>query len=89
MLLKGAKLKVIREALGKASVALTMYTYSHMIEGMLSDTMALLDEVLPLGENGVSQQIYGILAPRVDMTGSKSYNRVSSQRSSVGRAVLS
>ncbi len=52
-LLRGAKPKVISEALGHASVAFTMDTYSHIIEGMQSDMMALLDEVLP---SGVSQK---------------------------------
>ncbi len=49
MLLRGAKPKVISEALGHSSVAFTMDTYSHIIEGMQSDAMALLDEVLPPG----------------------------------------
>ena len=49
MLLRGAKPKVISEALGHASVAFTMDVYSHIIEGMQSDAMALLDEVLPAG----------------------------------------
>jgi len=49
MLLRGAKAKVISEALGHSSVAFTMDTYSHIIEGMQSDAMALLDEVLPAG----------------------------------------
>jgi len=34
MLLRGAKPKVISEALGHSSVAFTMDTYSHIIEGM-------------------------------------------------------
>ena len=42
MLLRGAKPKVISEALGHASVAFTMDTYSHIIEGMQEDAMALL-----------------------------------------------
>jgi len=49
MFLRGAKPKVISEALGHASVAFTMDTYSHIIEGMQEDAMALLDEVLPAG----------------------------------------
>jgi len=52
MLLRGAKPKVISEALGHSSVAFTMDTCSHIIEGMQSDAMALLDEVLPAGVNG-------------------------------------
>jgi len=39
MLLRGAKPKVISEALGHASVAFTMDTYSHIIEGMQEDTL--------------------------------------------------
>ena len=56
MLMRGAKPKVISEALGHSSVAFTMDTYSHIIEGMQSDAMALLDEVLPAGKNGVFLQ---------------------------------
>lgn len=36
-------------ALGHASVAFTMDTYSHIISGMQEDAMALLDEALPRG----------------------------------------
>ena len=49
MLLRGAKPKVISEALGHSSVAFTMDVYSHIISGMQEDMMALLDEVLPAG----------------------------------------
>ena len=55
MLLRGAKPKVISEALGHSSVAFTMDVYSHIIEGMQSDATALLDEVLLAGINGVSR----------------------------------
>jgi len=48
MLLRGAKPKVISEALGHASVAFTMDTYSHIISGMQEEAMALLDEVIPV-----------------------------------------
>ena len=51
MLLRGAKPKVISEALGHSSVAFTMDVYSHIIEGMQEDAMVLLDEVLPAGVN--------------------------------------
>ncbi|MFA5064960.1 MAG: site-specific integrase [Dehalococcoidia bacterium] len=51
MLMRGAKPKVISEALGHASVAFTMDTYSHIISGMQEDAMALLDGVLPEGVN--------------------------------------
>ena len=57
MLLRGAKPKVISEALGHSSVAFTMDVYSHIIEGMQSDAMALLNEVLPPGISGVSEKI--------------------------------
>jgi integrase len=49
LLQRGAKPKVISEALGHASVAFTMDVYSHIIEGMQEEAMALLDEVLPAG----------------------------------------
>ena len=49
MLMKGAKPKVISEALGHASVAFTMDVYSHLLQGMQEEAMALLDEVLPAG----------------------------------------
>jgi len=49
MLMRGAKPKVISEALGHASVAFTMDTYSHIISGMQEEMMALLDEVIPSG----------------------------------------
>jgi integrase len=51
MLLAGAKPKVISEALGHASVAFTMDTYSHIIEGMQAEAMELLDKKLPAGKN--------------------------------------
>jgi len=37
---------------GHSSVAFTMDTYSHIIDGMQSDATALLDEVLPPVKNG-------------------------------------
>jgi len=49
MLLRGAKVKIISEALGHSSVAFTMDVYSYIIEGMQEDAMALLDEMLPEG----------------------------------------
>ena len=49
MLQRGVKPKVTSEALGHSPVAFTMDVYSHIIEGMQSDAMALLDEVLPPG----------------------------------------
>jgi len=63
MLLRGAKPKVISEALRHASVAFTMDVYSHIIEGMQSDAMALLDEVLPAGVNRTKNRINAKLTP--------------------------
>jgi len=54
MLQRGAKPKVISEALGHASVAFTMDVYSHIIEGMQSEAMALLNDVLPPAVNGIT-----------------------------------
>jgi len=71
MLLRGAKPKVISEALGHSSVAFTMDVYSHIIEGMQEDAMALLDEVLPPGKNGMSGKNNANLTPRVDIILSK------------------
>ncbi len=67
MLLRGAKPKVISGDLGHSCVAFTMDTYSHIIEGMQSDAMALLDEVLPPGKNGLSPRFNAILTPKVDI----------------------
>ena len=72
MLLRGAKPKVISEALGHASVAFTMDVYSHIIEGMQEDAMALLDEVLPPGVNNkVSQKNNANLTPIADIMSRK------------------
>lgn len=56
MLLRGARPKTISEALGPSSVAFTMDVYSHIIEGMQQDAMALLDGVLPMARDGVSRR---------------------------------
>ena len=64
MLLRGAKPKVISEALGHSSVGFTLDVYSHIIDGMQSDAMALLDEVLP---TGVSQKNNANLTPKLDI----------------------
>ena len=56
------------EALGHASVGFTMDIYSHIIEGMQQDAMALLDEVLPAGENVVSQKINANLTPELSQS---------------------
>ena len=57
MLLIGAKPKIISEALGHASAAFTMDVYSHIIGGMQSDTMASLDDLLTVAQNGTPQKI--------------------------------
>jgi integrase len=57
MFLRGAKPKVISEALGHPSVGFTMDVYSHIIEGMQKDAMALLDDVLPAGINSTQNKI--------------------------------
>lgn len=67
MLLRGAKPKVISEALGHSSVAFTMDVYSHIIEGMQEDAMALLDEVLPAGKNGAFQKNNAKLTPQINI----------------------
>jgi hypothetical protein len=68
MLLRGAKAKVISEALGPSSVAFTMDVYSHIIEGMQEGAMALLDKVLPPGKNGARNN-NAILTPTLPRTG--------------------
>ncbi len=68
MILKGAKPKVISEALGHASVAFTMDVSSHIIQGMQSEAMALLDEILPSGVNGKTNDN---LTTKVDIKASK------------------
>ena len=50
MLLRGTEPKVISEALGHSSVAFTMDIYSHIMDGMQAEAMALLDEVMTDGE---------------------------------------
>ena len=55
MLLQGAKPNVISEALGHSSVAFTMDVYSHIIEGMGAEAMALLGEVLPAGKTALGK----------------------------------
>jgi integrase len=67
MLLLGAKPKVISEALGHASVGFTMDVYSHIIEGMQKDAMALLDEVLPVGISSTQNKIDANLTPISDI----------------------
>ena len=44
---------LLSEALGHSSVAFTMDVYSHMLQGMQSEAMILLDEVLPVPKNEI------------------------------------
>jgi integrase len=68
MLQRGVHPKIISEALGHASVAFTMDTYSHIIQGMQSEAMALLDQVLPDGKNGEpGERIYANFTPKQDI----------------------
>jgi len=83
MLLRGAKPKVISEALGHSSVAFTMDTYSHIIEGMQSDAMALLDEVLPAGVSGAGKNNAN-LTPILPKTTVNNYDLASCPCSSGG-----
>ena len=80
MLLRGAKPKVISEALGHSSVAFTMDTYSHIIDGMQEDAMALLDEVLPAG---VNKNSVAKMSPKIDITSHENYDLASQGCSSV------
>ncbi len=82
MLLRGAKPKVISKALGHASVAFTMNVYSHIIDGMQEDAMALLDKVLPVGVNGTKNNAK--LTPIVDITASRTQDLATSPCSSGG-----
>ena len=66
MFLHGAKPKVISEALGHASVGFTMDVYSHIIEGMQKDAMALLDEVLPAAIDSTQNKINAKLTLNTD-----------------------
>ncbi len=74
MLLRGAKPKVISEALGHASVGFTMDVYSHIIEGMQADAMSLLDQILPEGNNGCSEKNHGKITAKLDIKAPAGYN---------------
>ena len=67
MLLRGAKPKVISEALGHASCSFTLDTYSHIIEGMQEEAMVLLNGVLPAGVNSFGKNNTN-LTPKTDIT---------------------
>ena len=75
---------MISEALGHSSVSFTMDVYSHIIEGMQSDAMALLDEVLPAGINGIRNKNNANLTPKVDITALKIQDLASCPCSSGG-----
>ena len=62
-LCNGNKMFSISEALGHSSVGFTLDGYSHIIEGMQEDAMALLDEVLPAEKNGIKNKINAKLTP--------------------------
>ena len=70
MLLKGPKPKIISEALGHASFAFTTDFYSHIIEGMQSDAMALLEDVLPVAKNSIRRKINTKLTPTMTIMSS-------------------
>ena len=44
-----------------------MDVYSHIIEGMHSDAMALLDEILPVAKNCMPQKINANLTPTANI----------------------
>ncbi len=67
MLKQGVSPKVISSALGHASVAFTMDTYSHILNGMQDQAMSLLNNVLP---EGVSSRINASLTPTINITSS-------------------
>ena len=64
-------LHVISEALGHASVAFTMDVYSHILEGIQSGAIALLDEASPEGKNGMSGKNNANITPEADIILSK------------------
>lgn len=47
--MRGAKTKVISEALGPYSVGFTLDVYSHIIKGMQDEMAMLLDDIMPSG----------------------------------------
>lgn len=67
MLLRGVHPKIVSEALGHASVAFTMDIYSHIIKGMQSDAMALLNDVIPSGKNNMALKNSANLVPIADI----------------------
>lgn len=71
MLMRGAKPKVISEALGHSSVAFTLDIYAHLLDNAQEEALALLDEVLPAGKNGVSRKNNASLTPTVDIISEK------------------
>ena len=61
--------KVISEALRHSSLIFTMDVYSHIIKGMQEDAMTLLNEVLLVRENRVSQNNNANLALIISKVG--------------------
>ena len=73
----------ITDGPGHSSVAFTMDVYSHIIEGMQEDAMALLDEVLA---EGVSKEINTQLTRNSDIMSGNPQFLASGGASSIGRA---
>ena len=63
----------LQSAPGHLSVAFTMDVCSHIIEGMPSDAMALLDEVLPAGVNRAKNKINANFCLYVNKAGQFSF----------------
>lgn len=64
---QGIHPKIVSEALGHASVGFTMDVYSHIMQGMQTEAMARLGDILPRGrlcENSVA-----IPSPQLDIIG--------------------
>ncbi len=62
------------------SVTFTMEVYSHIIDGMQEDAMALPDEVLPAGRNGARMR----LTPEINITALRADGLATSPCSSGG-----
>ena len=67
LMVLSAKPKVISEAIGHSSVAFTLDVYSHIIEGMQSEAMSLLDKVLSPAVKGARKND-GNLTAKVAVT---------------------
>jgi len=60
--------EVISDGPGHSSATFTMDVYSHILPGMQSDAMALLDGVLPEAKNGVAARTNARSKPQLDIT---------------------